>query len=308
MKSVWGTELKVLEKIHPGIMVDSTGTLYYITPDAGSWFGGKAFYIGRINTAGNASQVGLEIDKKVGSNYAWPWDGMNSIESDATFSKIAWIPLVPCMAQETNGTTDYVHAIIYVVPSRWWNTSSGADTEGLLFVRIKKSDLSVAAFNFVGECWNLRARYFGKYETVTYNKNVFTSIYDVGLGRTSVYWLNNFKNDTYDESVTYLNYHVSNDAGSKLANFSCTYGDKKEHYKHCIEPRIMKVGNKYYFSTGHAYSPSVLTANPSTGDTTHFAIVPYMGTFDDHGSYGCCYHNDLNVINIRDERLYCSWL
>jgi hypothetical protein len=219
---------------------------------------------------------------------------MNSFNEDANFSKIAWVALAPCMAQEANGTTDYVHAIVYVLPSRWWNTSSGADVEGFLFLKIKKSDLSVVTSRLENGLGNSAANGFGDFETVTYNKNVFTAIYDIGTAKIYAYWLH--KTGSGNANNTKLNYHVVTDQGGALVTYVCSYGDGKEHYRHCIEPRITKVGDKYYFSTGFAYSPSVLTANPATGDTTHFAVVPYMGEFDNHGTRGCAYHTDLNVI------------
>jgi hypothetical protein len=229
---------------------------------------------------------------------------MNSFNEDANFSKIAWIPLEPCMAQEANGTTDYVHAIVYVLPSRWWNTSSGGDVEGPLFLRIKKSDLAVAASSFLvsgtasGRIWNAAAERFEKFTTSTYNKNVFTAIYDVGLGRTSVYWLHEYRTGGFLTDVTYLNYHVFDNSGSRLGNYSCGRGELKEAYKHCIEPRITKVGNEYHFSTSDDYYPFWYRANPSTGDTTFADYNPYMNYYDAGNVWGasCCYHNDLNAI------------
>ncbi|MDR1255148.1 MAG: hypothetical protein LBJ78_03970 [Puniceicoccales bacterium] len=306
MKSVWGSELRVLEKIHPGIMVDSTGTLYYITHDAGMWFGGKQYYVGKITPAGVLlSQVGLQPDQKVGSNYSWPAsNGIKTIENDTNFSKMAWVSLAPCMAQEANGTTDYVHAIVYVVPPRWWNTGSGPDTEeGLLFVRLKKLDLSVTATGFRGG-WNTKPYNFGDFTTLTYNKNVFTAIYDVGVGRTSIFWLHKFSADgNYDStndssSNTRLNREVFNDQGGYVFNQGCTYGVKELAYKHCIEPRIMKVGNEYHFATSNGYYPYWIKAETTErSDTTFADYNPYMDGYDSNtSSASCCYHNDLNVI------------
>jgi hypothetical protein len=230
----------------------------------------------------------------MGDNYTWPADTIKTIEKDANFSKAAWVPLAPGMAQEANGTTDYIHVFVYVPPSRWWNTGSGADTEGFLFVRLKKSNLSVVNFRLENSLDNSKAGGFGNYETVRCNQNVFTAIYDVGLGRTSVYWLHTAGSGT--SGHTGLNYHVVNDQGKALVTDICSYGGTKEQYRHFVEPRILKVENKYYFSTGNAYNPTVLTADPTNGNTTHFWCAPYMGTFDDCSRYGCAYHNDLNVV------------
>ncbi|MDR0646959.1 MAG: hypothetical protein LBF43_00790 [Puniceicoccales bacterium] len=304
MKSVWGSDLKILEKIRPGIMVDSTGTLYYIMMDVGTYFGGKSFYPGKITPNGTQSNGRFDIDSYMGDTYTWPGNSIKTIESDADFSKAAWVSLAPCMAQEANGTTDYVHSIVYVLPSRWWNTGSGGDTKGLLFTKIKKSDLSVAASSFVSGHWNIIARNFGDFTTLTYNKNVFTAIYDVGVGRTSVFWLHKFSangdyNSTNDSgSTTRLSRHVFNDQGGTVFNQGCSYGVAELAYKHCIEPRIMKVGNEYHFATSNGYYPWWIKAESTERSNTIFADYnPYMDGYDANtSSASCCYHNDLNVI------------
>ncbi|MDR2396572.1 MAG: hypothetical protein LBD69_01815 [Puniceicoccales bacterium] len=295
MKTLWGSELKVYEKLRPGIMVDSTGTLYSMSMDAGHWFGGKAFYIHKVTTSGNLSYKSVEVDKKVGDNYSWPYDGMNSFSEDDTFSKVAWVPLAPCMAQEANGTTDYVCAIVYVQPTRWWNTSSGPDTEGFLFLKIKKSDFSVVTARLENGLDNSKANGFGDFTALTYNKNVFTAIYDVGTAKIYVYWLHKFGSG--DANCTKLNFHMVTDQGGPLVTYICSYAEQKEAFKHCIEPRIMKVGNEYHFATSNGYYPWWIKADPSTGDTTFADRNPYMDGYDANtSSASCCYHSDLNVI------------
>ncbi|MDR2769067.1 MAG: hypothetical protein LBB19_00705, partial [Puniceicoccales bacterium] len=293
MASLWGSNLKAFEKIHPGVMVDSTGTLYCVMPVTILYFDGASF-VEKISPTGDRRRVAVYIDDGLGRDrYSWPSNRMNSFSEDANFSRIAWIPLAPCMAQEANGTTDYVCAIVYVLPSRWWNTASGPDTEGFLFLKIKKSDLSVVTSRLENGLNNSKAGGFGTFETTKYNQNVFTAIYDVGTAKIYVYWLHG---DGAGNNKTKLHFHMISDQGQALVTWQCSYGSENDQYRHFIEPRITMVGDKYYFSTGNAYSPTILTASPSTGNTTHFANVPYMSTFDNHGTYGCAYHNDLNVI------------
>jgi hypothetical protein len=122
MKAVWGSDSRVLEKLHPGVMVDSTGTLYYVMPDMGTHFGGKGFYTGKITPSGVRRYNGFQVDECIGNStektYTWDPGRLNTIEDNTVFSNTVWPILAPCMAQEVNGTTDYVHVVVYVPPSR----------------------------------------------------------------------------------------------------------------------------------------------------------------------------------------------
>ncbi|MDR2769138.1 MAG: hypothetical protein LBB19_01085 [Puniceicoccales bacterium] len=59
--------------------------------------------------------------------------------------------------------TDYVRTLVYVYPLV--GGISGPDTEGLLFFRIKKSDLSITASGFVGkqQYLNIMRQAFGDF-------------------------------------------------------------------------------------------------------------------------------------------------
>jgi hypothetical protein len=303
MKSVWGSDLKVLEKIHPGIIIDSTGTLYYTMMDVGNWFGGKAFYVGKISPTNSSGRVIVEVDQKVGSNYSWPWNGMNSFNEDATFSKVAWVSLAPCMAQEVNGTTDYVHAIVYVLPSRWWNTSSGPDTEGLLFVKIKKSDLSVAASSFVGKtsaC--VTGNGFGDFTTLTYNRNVFTAVNNVSEKKTVIFWPHKNKSGTnYEtEHLTSNTSHrqllqIDNDTLGQSFYGTVELGPSNTV---CLEPRLMVVNNKYHLVASSGYTPVVGQMDYNYSYLFAPISTDQIGHFDVSGNTaaGCNYHCDFNTI------------
>jgi hypothetical protein len=294
MTSLWGSNLKVYEKIHPGVMVDSTGTLYCVMPVTTLFFDGASF-LEKISPTGNKHRTAFYVDDGLGRDrYSWPSNRMNSFNEDANFSNAAWIALAPCMAQEANGTTDYVCAFVYVLPSRWWNTSSGADTEGFLFLKIKKSDLSVVTSRLENGLNNSKANGFGDFTTLTYNKNVFTAIYDVGTAKILAYWLH--KDSSGDDNCTKLNYHTVTDQGGALVTYICSHGAIGNQQTHCIEPRIMKVGDEYHFATSNGYYPWWIKTN-SSGNTTFAGYNPYMDGYDSNtSSASCCYHSDMNVI------------
>jgi hypothetical protein len=173
-------------------MVDSGGTLYYIVHTFNNSFAWCRFTVRKITPSGTQSIYGFTLNASCIGAYACDWY-TNKVGSETSqYGNIAWVTMMPCIAQEVNGTSEYIHAITYIPPSRWWNTSSGPDTEGLMVMRIKKSDLSIATTkfiaaykgdeNYVGR--SLRADGFGNFANLIYNRNCFSAIYNVGEKKT----------------------------------------------------------------------------------------------------------------------------
>jgi hypothetical protein len=167
-------------------MVDAEGTLYYIVHSFNNGFAWYRFVVGKITPSGSQSTYEFPLNVScMGAYSLWK----NNIGSETNqYGNVAWATMMPCIAQEINGTSEYFHAITCVPPSRWWNnhSSPGPDEEGIMLTKIKKSDLSVAETKFCQE--DLVDR-LGNYTSLIYNRNCFCAYYDAAGPHTVIFYL-----------------------------------------------------------------------------------------------------------------------
>lgn len=295
MKTIWGSDLKVLEKLHPGCMVDSDGILFYIMMDMGAWFGGKSFYTCKITKDGIKTCSRLDVDNHMGDTYTWPGNSIKTIEDNTVFSNTAWISLAPCMAQEICGTTDYVHAVMYVMPSRWWNTSSGGDKEGLLLAKINKSNLSVAETTFNAY---VVASKLGDCKNTIYNRNCFCAYHNAAGPNTKVLYL--WKSTTgYDLAMMFTGLGsfagmAVTGSGSMTTSLIMFSGVGTVNAT-CLEPRLISAGGNNWFMMSSGYEPWLANESPWACSLP----AAYTGYFDTSSNTdaGCRYPHDFCMLS-----------
>ncbi|MDR0393430.1 MAG: hypothetical protein LBH52_04355 [Puniceicoccales bacterium] len=286
-------------------MVDSGGTLYYIVHSFNNGFAWYRFVVGKITSDGTQSRYEFALDVSCMGAYAL-WK--NNIGSETSqYGNIAWVTMMPCIAQEVNGTSEYIHVVTYVPPSRWWNTSSGGDTEGLMFLKIKKSDLSInttkfiAAYkgegNYTGR--GLRADGFGDFTTLIHNRNVFTAINNVNEKKTVVFWphKNSHSIDTYDANSNLSHrqlLQINNDTLGQTFYGTTELGPTNTT---CWEPRVIILDNHYRLLVSSGYTPIVVGMNFGYSGGPHPISTDQVGYFDTSNNTvaGCNYHSDLGV-------------
>jgi hypothetical protein len=300
-------EQKFLEKWHPGTLVDSAGDLYAVRNDTGGW-GGPGWYINRISSNSqngiSSSWDGFSADT-IDSRYGQSRNlSLSGSDNETLFKNQSWHILQPCIAQEVNGTTDYLYIFVCAPPARW--TGSSNDGEGIGWIKILKSKINRTGGHIIGS----KLFAYGSVLAIStftplnsnYNQSLFSAIHDVGAGKTSVYWLS-----TQGASGLRLNYLTLDNNGNDLVsasshNTQCTDSDTfSTSEPYTIEPRILKGNGKYYFSTVHAIHNSIYEANASTGNTTSctaFALS-WSGIIES-GYAKRIYHNDIGMVKASD--------
>jgi hypothetical protein len=306
-------EQKFFESWYPGTLVDSMGDLYAIRNDTGGW-GGPGWYINRISSNSSngisSSWDGFGIDA-IDSRYRQSnYFSLSGDSAETTlFKNQSWHILQPCIAQEVNGTTDYLYIFVFAPPSRW--TGSSNDCEGIGWAKILKSKLNrtgghiISTKLFPGRANgtdvypDMKTNVFRALDS-NYNLNSFTAIHDVGAGRTTLYW------STASDGWKLNRLHL-NDAGGDVhsgVNHSitnCTIGTSH------VKWRILKGNNVYYFLGGNAIDPRLFKATAlQTGDvlkgdtiemsslplTWHSLVEPGYATKD--------YYSDLGIVKASD--------
>jgi hypothetical protein len=304
LKSLWGSDDAVLGSMHPGFLVDTSGTLYYITPDAGGWFGGKSYYFVKVSTSGNLTHVRYDFDSMIG--YPGKWDGDASPKETTNFNK-AWIALTPCIANEVNGTGNFFNVLIYQIPSRWWWTSGDAQVgEGFFWFKVNKSDLTInnSYYYSYGDGKAHKAHGGLSRRGISTNQIGCVALYNENSNKIGVWWLNSIS--PYWSSVEnqmYLCadvYNVSN--GSVLSGIRCSGSSCYDH-AYNLEPRVFMNGDYVYLLTmRNGYHPFISKIDPGSGNVS----TSYSASWGKclHGSSEnateCCYHSDMAMVRASD--------
>ncbi|MDR2396743.1 MAG: hypothetical protein LBD69_02740, partial [Puniceicoccales bacterium] len=297
-------EQKFFEKWYPGTLVDSAGDLYAVRMDTGGW-GGPSWYINRLSAnsqngiSGDWNSFGVgKCDGRYGATTRL---SLSNSSEEALFKSYGWHILQPCIAQEVNGTTDYLYAFVFAPPARW--TGSSNDCEGIGWVKLQKSKISRSGGHIVGaKLFNygsvLHINTFTPLNP-NYNQNLFSAIHDVGAGKTSVYWLS-----TQGASGLRLNYLTLDNAGNDLVSTSshdtrCANSDEYNlNWTYTIEPRILKGNDKYYLSVVNDICAYLYEANASTGNTTshtNFPFSSWSGIIESAYAQRV-YHSDIGMV------------
>ncbi|MDR0392832.1 MAG: hypothetical protein LBH52_01205, partial [Puniceicoccales bacterium] len=302
-------EQKFFESWYPGTLVDSAGDLYAIRNDTGGW-GGCGWYINRISAN---SQNGISGDWNgcgIGDcdgRYGHPLTlSLSDASEETLFKTYGWHILQPCIAQEVNGTTDYLYIFVFAPPARWTGTSSNNDIEGIGWVKMQKSKISragghiAAAKLFPGKEKGVDVYKDMKVDTFVplnsnYNQNTFTAIHDVGAGRTTLYWV-----------ATQLNrLHLNNDGNDVHSGVNhdltkCTISDD-------VQWRILKGNNAYYLLGVNAIDPHLLKATASQsgdvlkGDIIEKSAIPFEWySIVESGYAQRRYHSDIGMVKASD--------
>jgi hypothetical protein len=290
-------------------MVDSTGTLYYVVHSFNNGFAWYRFIVGKIVPDGTQSKYEFALNvSSIGTNYAL-WK--NNIGSETSqYGNVAWITMMPCIAQEANGTSEYIHVITYIPPSRWWNTGSGGDTEGLMLTKIKKSDLSVTETKFISAYKGdgnyagrgLRADGFGNFTSLIYNRNCFTAINNVNEAKTVVFWphKNSHSISTYDANASSSHGQLLQIDNNTFAT-SFRTSELGPTNTTCCEPRaIMLTGDEHYrLIVSSGYTPKQILYNADCAGGPRGTSTDQIGYFDTSGNTaaGCNYHCDFGSVD-----------
>ncbi|MDR0755451.1 MAG: hypothetical protein LBE99_00855 [Puniceicoccales bacterium] len=306
-------EQKFLERWYPGTLVDNVGDLYVMRNDTGGW-GGPGWYINRISS-NSQNRISSSWDTfgvgNIDSRYGHPNHlSLSNASEEALFKSYAWHILQPCIAQEVNGTTDYLYVFVFAPPSRW--TGSSNDIEGIGWAQLRKSKVDRTG-NFVAAAKLFPGRENGAdvYPHMKinafiplnsdYNQPLFSAIHNVGAGKTSVYWLSK-----QNASGLQLNYLTLDNAGNDLV--SASSHDTRCATSHTfsaafmIEPRILKGNDKYYLNVVHDVHAYLYEANASTGNTTSHTCLPFSTYSDiiESGAAQRVYHSDIGMVRASD--------
>ncbi|MDR1254771.1 MAG: hypothetical protein LBJ78_01930 [Puniceicoccales bacterium] len=302
--SACGSETKVYELIVPSTMVDSNGNLYCITADwFSTYFGGRSYYVIRINPSGRQYVPSYYIAGYIGSNYNWPFNRTPTPSAnDVTqkyFIERSWMGLTPCVAREGNGSSDYVYCFMYVLPARWWNDSSGGDTEGLLLWKVRKSDGGITDSKFLPYgtySEELAMGHFPKWYGNN-NKLAFSAYHDVNGGKVYCLWLSS-SND-YLKMRT-LTFNTSQNTWAGCSTFYHNNADNTEadYRSYSLEPRIIRGTSAIYpLVVRNGYYPYIHILGTDTWYRS------FNGTRL-HSSYynckECSYHTDFAIVKASD--------
>ncbi|MDR2769292.1 MAG: hypothetical protein LBB19_01915 [Puniceicoccales bacterium] len=303
-------EQAFFEKWHPGTLVDNVGDLYFIRNDTGGW-GGPGWYINRLSANGQNgisstwSGFGINtIDSRYNDNSRFSLSG-DSYEV-TIFKDHSWHILQPCIAQEVNGTTDYLYIFVSAPPSRWTGSSNAG--EGIGWTKLQKSKIGTSGwqsvvgthlFDYGNVLWISAFTPLNS----NYNQNLFTAIHDVGAGKTSAYWLST----QASSGGLRLNYLTLDNAGNDLISASshdtrCAHSEEcTNNWTYTIEPRILKGNNKYYLNLVNDICSYVYEANPSTGNTTSHTCLPlsWSGVIEANFAQRL-YHSDIGIVKASD--------
>jgi hypothetical protein len=307
--SVWGADSKLLDTVRPGCMVDSTGTLYYIVHSFNNGFAWYRFVVGKITPNGTQAWYEFALDTSCMGNYTL-WK--NNIGNETNqYANVIWVTMMPCLAQEANGTSDYIHLVTYMPPSRWWNNhgSPGPDTEGIMLTKIKKSDLSVAETKFIAAYKGegnyagrgLRADGFGDFTTLIYNRNVFTAVNNVNEAKTVVLWphKNSHNIATYDVNSNLSHRQLLQIDNNTLGQGFYGTSELGPTNTTCWEPRIITSDGYYYVMWSSGYTPRARKMYFNYSYWENSISTDQIGYFDTSSNTeaGCNYHSDFGVIN-----------
>jgi hypothetical protein len=306
LKTQYGSDDAVLESINPGFLVDTSGTLFYVTLDAGNYFGGKCYYFVKVLPNGTLSQTQREVDDVLG--YPGKWNGYAGPIETTNFNK-AWIALTPCIANEVNGTGNFFNVLIYAIPARWW-CADGLDgvSEGFLWCKVNKSDLTVNnSYNITyGDGKAHRAHGGLSRRGISTNQVGCVALYNESLNKVTVWWLN-FLSPYWSgvENQMYLCadvYNVSN--GSTLSGIRCS-GSSCYDYAYNLESRVFMSGDYVYLLTmRNGYYPFISKIDPNNGNVS----TSYSASWEKclHGSR-CNAMNDTSAGPNRWNSNYTPW-
>jgi hypothetical protein len=305
LKTQYGSDGAVLESINPGFLVDTSGTLFYVTLDAGNYFGGKCYYFVKVLPNGTLSQTQREVDAILG--FPGKWDGYGGPKETTNFHK-AWIALTPCIANEVNGTGNFFNVLIYQIPSRWWCTD-GLDgvSEGFLWCRINKSDLLVNnSYNITyGDSRANMAHGGLPRRGIGTNQIGCVALYNESLNKVTVWWLNCFSLYWSSDSETsmYLCAATFNTANNSLASTIRCSGSSCYDYASNLESRVFMSGDYVYLLTiRNGYYPFISQINTSNGNvnTSYSASWGKCLHGSDENATECCYHSDMAMVRASD--------
>ena len=153
MVSNYGSEALVRQSVVPSAMLDSNG-FFYTLKQMNFTEAGIMFCICKFDPQGKY------ISNK--NLYFSPWYMVNSSINCQTTPNLSVLPDVDpthfknyihnafqaCIAQEVGNYSNFLYVFCYVPPTRYMNPSNEKDDEGILMLKIKKSDLSIVSQTF----------------------------------------------------------------------------------------------------------------------------------------------------------------
>jgi hypothetical protein len=298
-----GSAARVYELMVPNTMVDSNGNLYGAAVDNWSgYFGGKGHYIVRIDPSGIQYTHAHMSGNYIEGNYTWPIGRTPTPnQEDGTydhFKRRSWMGLTPCIARECNGSSDYVYRLVYVLPSRWWNSSSGGDTEGFLLLKIRKSDHEVMHSSFLP--YTTRSEVCMGYFPGTYinsNKVAFSACHDVNGGKVYCQWLTADSRAGPQVHTRTITFDTNQNTWSSCSTLSMD--NTVSDYRSCsLEPRTIKgVNGIYALAVRNGYYPYINKVNTTTNYWTVWGNGLHGSGWD---TTDCSYHADFEIVKASD--------
>jgi hypothetical protein len=310
LKTQYGSDDAVLESINPGFLVDASGTLFYVTVDAGYYFGGKSYYFVKVLPNGTLSQTYREIDDILGVPGKWDgYAGPTSAAQAGTESfRTAWIPLSPCIANEVNGTGNFFNVLIYQTPASWWWLEAGSQgfSEGFLWCRFNKSDLSLSNSYYVtyGDTRANMAQGGLPRRGISANQLGCVALYQETANKVFVWWLNCFPPywSSYSTNMYLCAATFSTTNNSLSSTIRCS-GSSCVDYAYNLEPRVFMHGDYIYLLTmRNGYHPFISQISTSNGNVNTSYSASWGKCLHGSGDNAteCCYHSDMAMVRASD--------
>ncbi len=193
MTTNYGSAAAVRESFAPSAMVDSNGHLYAIT-------------LYGFDSSGPKFEIGKYVDGSCKLYFTgfYPWEKLG-VKPKSTpyyvlsvdksyFKDYIHNVFMPCLAQEVDDkSSDYLYGFVCIPPTRYMTGNSDNSTEGMLFFKISKSNLSdkkneniittytngqicfrfdALPFYIIDEAYKLQPQY-GNFKAYYYNDKVY---------------------------------------------------------------------------------------------------------------------------------------
>ena len=207
------------------------------------------------------------------------------------YKQFIWMAATPSIAYESVAS-DYVYVVFYVMPIRFWQ--SGGSIEGFLFIKIKKSDLSVVSNKLKDYGPNLG---FDGFPTLGKETNRLGYISYCNSNIASVYYFNKYSG--YTRGTLSLKGEV---CLADLSSFNGVKNYSSESNNLMTFERILThEGSTYMLIMRNGYYQYVYSIDND-------GIVGYVG----HSVWGnnlhssswntdvCNYHSDLGLVTAKD--------
>lgn len=340
MKNFYGSESAVREAFAPNAMVDSIGDLYTISLCGFNSSEGPRF---EIEKHSDDSKTDIPNIKSDSFNF-YPWTKIPGVTpkcaEDPAFNHSSFSGIsvsedtektyfkdyihnafLPCLAQEVDGSSEYLYGFIYIPTTRLMGIQvdkthySGAEnggTEGVLFFKISK-DLSNIKTNYIPQttCRAFQYNYLRLY-TVNWNYKLqpqfgnFTA-YCYG---NSVYLYNLCNINNVGVNAHYTYHSIFNiDFDKDKISFSKEITTNGAQYNISANPKFIKLGDYVYsMEMRDGYTPFLNMQSVKNGSVdlkSKCYKFLYLETIS-QGHSSSLYHFDYHVFDAGDnKRVWC---